>query len=168
METHGLNGDYERTYREWVASLTPAELDELKRNGLHKPLRDACTHRPVYSSTLNRAHDDPAPDDEEPESTTPITSESERMAMILLFLADSDNPRLELFTLMWVLGFPSMIGLSQAEVAAKFGLSRAAFSKRCLLMLNRFDLPPNRAQKSKQARATYRLTNGCSRSMPRT
>jgi hypothetical protein len=160
VETHGPNGEYERAYREWVASLTVAELDALKANGLHKPLRDNCTHRPDYSSALNRAHDSKASGDDERESTIPITNESERLAMILLFLADSDNPRLELFTLMWLLGFTSMIGLSQEAVAARFGLSKAAFSKRCLLMQARFQLPPNRAMKSKKSCETYRLTNG--------
>jgi hypothetical protein len=164
VETHGPNGEYERTYREWVASLSSAELAELKRNGLHKPLRDACMHTPDYSSALNRAHDDPAPN-QEPEPTTPITSESERLAMILLFLADSDNPRLELFALMWVLGFTSMIGLSQEEIASRFGQSKAAFSKRCKLIQHRFQLPPNRAMKKS---GEYKWTNGAMPLTPRT
>jgi hypothetical protein len=64
VETHGPNGEYERAYRQWVASLTPAEWEELKRNGLHKPLRDACMGTLDYSSVLNRAHN-AQPGDEE-------------------------------------------------------------------------------------------------------
>jgi hypothetical protein len=157
VELRGRNGEsYEEVYRRWISTLTPVELEELKANGLHKPLRDDCTHTPDYSSVLNRAHDDPASDDE-PESKTPITNESERLAMILLFLADSQNPRLELYTLMWLLGFTSMIGVSREAVAARFGLSKAAFSKRCKILQHRFCLPPNRAMKKS---TEYRWSNG--------
>ena len=162
MEHHGTNGEssYEKAFREWTASLTPAELEQLTRNGCDKPRRDTFnTGTADFSAILSRAHADEPADDLD-ESSVPITHASEQLALVLLYLAEAPDIRLELYAILFTFGFPCMMGQSQTEIAQRFGLTRAAFSKRCKLVQKKFSIAPARAMKTQAACDNYRLFNG--------
>lgn len=78
---------------------------------------------------------------------------------ILTLIADSKNPALDVEVLIAATGIPLRGGVSHSTIAAKFGITRAAFSARVKKTLKKLDLPNPRACKNEKASATYRLTN---------
>jgi hypothetical protein len=122
---------------------------------LERPDTARCVHTPEPVSF--DTHAAPAPVIESEPSTGDA---QEAVARIIIYLMDAPNPKLELDVLAYVFGFACAMGLSGAELAAKYGLSRAAFSKRAKEIQKRFNLRPSRAMKRESACAEYRLTNG--------
>jgi LysM repeat protein len=49
-------------------------------------------------------------------------------------------------------------GDSMSLIAKRYGVTRAAVSKRCVDITQRLNLPPSRAMRSLNARTTYRKT----------
>ncbi len=79
---------------------------------------------------------------------------------IAILIIDAANPRLEADTLAFMAGFYARMGKSGRELGARYGLTRAAWSKRCKAMQRRLNLEPSIFMKSKQACQSYALTNG--------
>jgi hypothetical protein len=69
---------------------------------------------------------------------------------------------------MFVFGFTSMMGMNQTAIAASFGQTRAAFSKRCIKLKRRFGITGVNGMRSEAAVRVYKLYNGAMRSTPRT
>lgn len=169
MATDGPNGEndyqarqavsdkvYVDSYKAWVASLSDEELREIAQLDLEEPECGYETFAPDYSDLLERT---PAAE-LEAEPAIAISDATERLGLVLLHLADSENIRLELYALLFVFGFTCMMGLTETEIAAKFGIARATFSKRCIKLKQRFNIPPSRSMRPASNCETYRLTNG--------
>ena len=155
------DADYQRRYREWVASLSPEDRRELERKGLTEP----CVQRhgagsatgDAADSPLMRLGDDPMRvPDPEPEVTEPETEHVwDAVRRVLGEVICHDNARLtaECLALVSGLCYP---GASMTEVARRHGITRAAVSKRCCELSELLQLRPSRAMRSLTARKRYR------------
>jgi hypothetical protein len=174
VETHGPNGEspyelrqdannreYCRAYQEWLANLTPEDLERIRQIELDQPLVDYHTWRPDSSSALTVA---PAAAQPEPEKvsteTTGNLDGSEALARLVLRVVDSPKPRYLCDALAVAFGLYARMGITGTAIAAKHGVCRAAFSKAVKEIQEEFGIAPSRPMKSKKACETYRLTNG--------
>ena len=66
-----------------------------------------------------------------------------------------DNARLSLECLALVTGL-TYDGDSMTRIATKYGVTRAAVSKRCVELTQALNLNPSRAMRSRKARTSYR------------
>jgi hypothetical protein len=148
QETH--DREYEIAYKAWIKTLTQEQFNELERARIAHPDFDRCTYTPEPPSF--DTHAAPAPVIE-PEPTTGDAQEA--IARIIIYLLGAPNPRLELDVLAYVFGFACQMGKSGAELAAKYGISRAAFSKRAKEVQKHFNLRPSRAMKNEEACREY-------------
>ena len=71
-------------------------------------------------------------------------------------LISEDNTRLTLDCLSIALGLRVYSGDSMTLIAKRYGVTRAAVSKRCVDIVERLKLPPSRAMRSETARRIYR------------
>lgn len=74
---------------------------------------------------------------------------------IVAELYATKNAKLSIECLSLVTGI-GYTGESETIIAERHGVTRAAVSKRCVELCERFNLPPARAMKSEDARASYR------------
>lgn len=149
---------YRREYQAWTKTLQPQELQTLKAKGLHHPvvgyhesesLRDISERNISYEPAYEVY---PAPESQK--------EKWELVERIAILIIDSPNPRLDADTLAFMAGFHIRMGKSGTELSAKYGLSRAAWSKRCKRLQEKLGLPPSRGMKSEAACRTYAITNG--------
>lgn len=156
------NAEYRREYETWFNSLPAADKQLLKQKGLHHALIDYHA-----SESSKDVCDRNFPTYEPAFEIYPPTESDKRMwelvERISILFMDAQNPRLEAHVLSFASGLSTQMGISGTEIAAKFGLSRAAFSKRCIQLKNKLGLPPSRAMKSEHACRTYAVTNGARR-----
>lgn len=150
------NAEYRDAYKVWMRKCTGEERQQFKQLHVDRPLIDYhISESPKDISDRNLA------EPMQPESTTHSHSgENERIMMVLLRISDASNPRLEVATLQFVFGFTAQMGVSGSQIAAKYGLSRAAFSKRCKELQKELRVSPSRAMKSQLACHVYAQTNG--------
>src|SRR4030095_4751576 len=128
---------YRREYASWLATLPPADRQALKQKGLHHALIDYhasesardVTERNISYEPAYEVY--PAPDSRK--------REYENLCRVAILIVDSANPRLEADILSFTLGLYTREGKSGTELAAKYGLSRAAWSKRCKRFQAQFD-----------------------------
>jgi hypothetical protein len=153
--------DYTTQYREWVATLPPAERRALAAQGLLEPEVDAMrlskgvdvtdTPPAVPAYGLNR--EEPAP-----AHTNAPTGDGEAawdaLRRVIGELICEDNARLSLECLALVTGV-AFDGSSMSTIAKRHGLSRAAVSKRCVALTDQLHLGRSRAMRSLTARSTY-------------
>jgi hypothetical protein len=78
--------------------------------------------------------------------------------LALLFI-DQGRRALNADCLAYVTGLAFRMGESGTSLARKHGITRQAFQKRCVDLMNQLGLPPSRAMKSKNARESYRASN---------
>ena len=153
------DAEYAREYREWYASLSPEEQRDLAKRGLDKP------SIPGYSSGTGMNRDaseipvtyDPALGDIEITNTYLATSTEYTMEVIRKFLhelAYQRNPSLTIECFMLVTGV-AYNGSSMTAIARKYGITRAAVSKRCIELSDLLGVHASRAMKSEQARKIY-------------
>jgi hypothetical protein len=154
---------YRKEYRAWLSQLPPAERQNLKALHLDRPLIDYHISESICDITERNFR---APALVEPDLSSPRLDARETAIRILIRVGDAANPRLEVATLQFVFGVNLLMGLSGTQIAAKYGLSRAAFSKRCKECQREFGIPPSRAMKSLQACEVYRFTNGATKTRP--
>ena len=154
---------YEREYKAWVKSLPADQRRELERQGLAAP--DLARHGngsakgDAADSPLMREGDDPAilPEPEPmPDAKAPdIEQVWDAVRRVLGEIVIHDNARLtaECFAVVSGLNYS---GASMTGIARKYGITRAAVSKRCVELTELLDLRPSRAMRSLTARKSYR------------
>lgn len=159
------NAEYERQYREWVASLPPEERRKLEADGLDKP--DTAHHGngsakgDAADSPLMKEGDDPAliPDPgPEPQPVQPPGTEQtwDALRRMLGEIICRDNARLTAECFAIAAGLTFSGGDSMMEIARRHGVTRAAVSKRCVELTELLGLRPSRAMRSLTARQAYR------------
>jgi len=84
---------------------------------------------------------------------------AEMLLKILLRIADSSNPKLDIEDLIAASGLPLRQGISHTEIAKKHGITRACFSARVKAMLKTLNLITPRACKAPDTKETYKLSN---------
>lgn len=95
----------------------------------------------------------------------PLDEETSRAARLIeqfvLILDEARNVKMTLQCMKLTMpsGIGYLEGSSMAEVAAKFGVTKAAISKQCLRLIEELNLPPSRHMRSEQARELARKTN---------
>ena len=153
------DAQYRREYETWFNSLPAVDRQTLKQKGLHHALIDyhaSESAKDISERNMAPAYEVyPAPD-----SDKRLWELVERVSILLI---DAPNPRLEADTLGFMAGFYIRMGKSGTELSAKYGLSRAAWSKRCKRLQIKLGLPPSRSMKSEQACRTYAVTNGATK-----
>jgi hypothetical protein len=158
------DAEYERTYREWVASLPPGERRRLERSGLDAP----CLQRHGNGAASGDAAESPlmsegcdpmlAPEPEpDPERRAPCSDEAvwDALRRVLGEVLGHGNARLTVECLALVSGL-AYTGASMSDIAKRHGVTRAAVSKRCVELTDILGLRPSRAMRSLTARQRYR------------
>jgi len=174
------DGEYRRGYEAWIASLSPEERRQAKALGLDAPflpgaasgMSDAATstrarceaaeiEEPDDNDALDERHEEIA-QQEEPAPANEITpgpSEERRMCRLLRRLIgelmSQSDAKLSMECLSLVTGL-TYDGDSMTRIASKYGVTRAAVSKRCVELTQALNLNPSRAMRSRKARSSYR------------
>jgi hypothetical protein len=159
------DAEYERAYREWIASLPADERRKLEAQGLADPCvtrhGNGAAKGDAADSPLMRHGDDPAlvadPDPEPNAHPDPCDAEAVHDAIrrVLGEVISHDNARLTAECIALVSGL-SYTGSSMTEIAERHGITRAAVSKRCVSLSTALNLPPARSMRSLHARDSYR------------
>jgi hypothetical protein len=152
------DAEYRREYAAWYASLPNEERQLLKKKGLHRALIDyhaSESDRDITERNLSQ----------EPDDQVFAVKDSEKRIWevvegIAILIIDAEKIRLEADTLAFMAGFYTRMGISGTELGAKYGLTRAAWSKRCKHLQRKLGLPPSRSMKSEEACRVYAGTNG--------
>ena len=153
------NAAYSQAYADWVAKLSPKQREELRDSGLDAPdLPSYRTYKPDHEAFVE--HVAASEDCDEDLDTIPETSDAvreEAMAMVRSILGEimsQDNARLALdcFALVTGVGY---LGESMTTIAKRHGVTRAAVSKRCIMIGNALNLPPSPAMRRLTARKAY-------------
>ena len=162
------DAQYQREYRAWIATLSAAELRNLKRQGLDVPMLakhgNGAPERDVAeSAAASYTPDIPAAADHEPVLQHHPDGQAMAMAMatriLRHFVADvlkDANARLTIECLAVAIGLSAYDGESMSSVARRHNITRAAVSKRCVDMTKKLSLPPSRAMRTEKARRIYR------------
>lgn len=83
---------------------------------------------------------------------------AEALFKFIAFIIDSSDYMREIDVAIAAIGFPIYQGSSYTALAKKHSISKQAFDKHVLRFQKNFQLPVTRAQKSPQARSSYRKT----------
>jgi len=165
------DADYARAYREWVASLPPTERAALEAGGLSDPdtTRHTSTFQPEASALDREAAPEPTPDDaaeladEPPPPATPTatfdhaaTAAADVLASFCARIRAHPSPLLAFDAACFASGLMDIEGLSEAALARRHGVTRAAFSKLVVQWADLFGLRPSRGMRTKRARRAYR------------
>jgi L-cysteine desulfidase len=154
--------EYDKAYREWLATLSPKERARMVELGLDKP---SCSY-----AGNGRRHDiselpvaAPAETDENDYESESLVAAREAGELLKGFLfriiEERRSPRLEAECISLAFGFGAASGLTQTAVAKRYGVTRAAVSKRVREIKEAFNLPASEFMKSDRARSVYALTN---------
>ena len=157
------DAEYERQYKEWIKSLPADKRRQLEAKGLAKP--DVQRHGngsakgDAADSPIMRQGDDPAlmPEPEPPHQPHAPDTEQiwDAVRRVLGEVIIHDNARLTAECIAIVSGL-NYSGASMTRIAAKYGITRAAVSKRCVELTELLGLRPSRAMRSLTAREAYR------------
>lgn len=155
--------EYGRDYDAWVKSMTPEERRQAEKLGVLKP----CLQRNGNGAADHDMADTPAashtPDiatlvdqeDEVPEVHS-MGSATDILRRLVADIIYEDNTRLTIDCLSIALGLRVYQGDSMTKIAKRYGITRAAVSKRCVDITERLNLSPSRAMRSEKARTIYR------------
>jgi DNA-binding phage protein len=157
------DAQYERDYEVWVKSMTPDERRNAEKLGVLKPClqrhgNGAADHDMADSPLASHEPDIAALVDHEeaqPE-THSMGSATEILRHLVADILSEDNTRLTMDCLAIALGLRVYAGDSMTKIAKRYGITRAAVSKRCVDITERLKLPPSRAMRSEKARKIYR------------
>ena len=151
--------EYAKSYREWVESLPPQERRELAALNLDKP------HAPGYSSGTGLDIDvadlavfeevaAPAEGEEIHDWQTAADLRTAEVIAKLVseILATDPSITIECLALVTGVGY---LGSSESDLARKYGLTRAAVSKKCIELSERLGIKNHRAMRTQQAREVY-------------
>lgn len=155
------DAEYEAAWK----NLTPAQRKQLEKGGIVGP--DLPTYRTCRlddSAIIEKiAGTEELPDEPDLESpdAEPCVREAGELLKAFLFriIDETRNPRLEAECISLAFGYGAAKGLTQTALAARYGVTRAAVSKRVREIKETFALPVSEFMKSDRARAVYSLTN---------
>lgn len=165
------NANYKKEYLEWVKSMSPEELKNLQDLGLDRPDVISTSINTGYSKdvaeTSGSSYDPatfiPISDEKEPEEVTDTPSKyeiniriSEAIQSVITQIVSSPNPLLTVECLMLASGIAYQ-GASETSIAKKHGLTRAAISKRCIVLADNIGIKNLRAMRSQKVRDQNRL-----------
>ena len=150
--------------RKWIENLSAAERRKLEAMGLLKPMldRSGATMRDEDASESIMASE--APDfataiDREPLAPVaeqPASAAGDVLASFCARVRGRANPALVFDAICYATGVTDVEGVSATELAAKYGITKQAFSKIAVEWCQTFGLQPSRSMKSKLARKVYR------------
>ena len=158
------DSEYKQAYTAWIATLTPAERAEVDGLGLAAPYIDPQgVGSPQFDEAraadlLSAEKSSPEPDPHDDAKLAQWRIEKrvrESTRKIVCEILGSKNARLTTECLSLVTGI-GYLGVSETSIAADFGITRAAVSKRCVELCKKLGLPPSRAMRSEEARNAYR------------
>jgi hypothetical protein len=160
------DADYEREYEAWVKSMTLEERREAEKLGLLKPClqrhgNGAPDHDVADSPAASHTPDIAALVDHEEDTkqqaiTAGMTEANRILRHLVADLLAEGNTRLTVECLAVALGLSAYNGESMTDIAKRYGVTRAAVSKRCVDITKRLNLLPSRAMRSELARKIYR------------
>ena len=153
--------EYAKSYREWVESLPPQERRQLASLNLDKPSAPGWSSGPALgtdAAELAIAEEivapDPDPDADHDWRVAADLRTAEVIAKLVCeLLANDPTLGVECLALSTGVGYE---GASEISIARKYGVSRAAVSKRCIELSERLGVKNRRALKSEEAREIYR------------
>lgn len=171
------NAEYDAAYGDWLASMTPSERRNLKAMGLHKALSPHAQSGAVESQRVDIFQEGAGFDDEGAEIDPNVTAEESapdapedgadamedaeagfrlKMGVILRKLVgellSARNRALAVECLSLATGI-AYDGVSQTEIAARFGITKAAVSRRCVELCDRLEIEPPRGMRQEAAAA---------------
>ena len=153
--------EYAREYEKWFASLSPEERRELASLGLDKPSAPGWSSGPAIGTDAGElaiaaeiVAPDPDPDADHDWRVAADLRVAEAIAKLVCELLAND-PTLGVECLALATGV-AYEGASEISIARKYGVSRAAVSKRCIELSERLGVKNRRALKSESAREIYR------------
>lgn len=170
------DAQYKREYSAWVESMPEEKRRELEKAGLDKPSIPGAASGMSDAATSNRARCEAAdieepdanaePQDEQTEEPAPGASadghphsEERRMHRLVRRLVGElmgqADGKLSMECLSLVTGL-TYDGDSMTRIASKYGVTRAAVSKRCVELTQALNLKPSRAMRTRSARQSYR------------
>jgi hypothetical protein len=169
---------YSSAYRAWVASLPPEERARLAAQGLATPdtvRRTSTRQGDAHVLAITAAADPaPSPDFDADEEATPgpravdstalpavpeedhAHAAADVLASFCARIRSHPNPLLALDAICFATGLMAVEGLSEAALAARHGVTPAAFSKLAVQMSDTFGIPPSRGMRSHRARRAHR------------
>ena len=152
--------EYAREYEKWFASLSPEERRELASLGLDKPSAPGWSSGPAIGTDAGElaiaaeiVAPDPDPDADHDWRVAADLRVSEAIAKLISELLSNDAT-LATECLALISGV-CYTGASENSIAKKYGMTRAAVSKRCIELCERVGVKNFRAMKSEQAREIY-------------
>lgn len=165
------NEAYRKAYADWVASLPPDKLEELRLKGLHEPMPDGSAgptpaERDTEKETAYANHIasllvqdfelplEPGDEGHTPEGTAEPEMSPLRLRALRDFLCARGNPECAWAALRYLLGFGTC-----EEHARALGLTKQAFAYHVRTTQEALHLPPLGNQKSLRARKQYALAN---------
>jgi hypothetical protein len=152
--------EYERAYAAWLASMSPQEREQLAALGLDSPeipKRSAgigLSCDAAEQSAAQTLEEIAAPDPDEGVSEADLRVCEVIQKLIGELIVDR-NPALAVECLALVSGICYQ-GSSMIGIAKRYGLTRAAVSKRCVELAERLGVKNLRPMKSESARQIYR------------
>lgn len=169
------DAEYSSAYREWIASLPPDEYARLTAQGLSQPdisrqtstrehdealiTRTQSSEPPPGADVVFTAPHAPVPGASPDLSDSPAVTATAAADILAAFCARiraHPNPLLVFDAACYASGLMGIEGLSEKALAARHGVTRAAFSKLVVQWSETFGLPPSRGMRSKRARNSYR------------
>lgn len=157
------DSDYQQAYQAWVDSLPPEERQQLAALGLDQPLMSDAAgsgFRDVADASccavLPAAFEEDSEEGAEPEG--PCSDREEVLHLVRRLVGEllsKDNVSLSVECLALTTGI-AYLGDSMTDIARRYGVTRAAVSKRCVEFADALGLAPSRAMRSTEARQSYR------------
>lgn len=161
------DAEYRRQYAVWLAGLTPEKLARVKAAGLGQPVPDESGHganfreRDLAETPLASEESHPLdriePTCDQPGYQAQRTDAEEIWDILRRLVGDlltHSNSQLSLECLALVSGV-SFLGDSMSAIAKRYGVTRAAVSKRCVELSENLGLPPSRSMRALTARDAY-------------
>ena len=152
--------EYAREYEKWIQSLPPDERAQLAALGLDRPSAPGWSSGPALgldAAELAVAEEVAAPVENEEIHDWRVAADlrvAEAINKLLSeFLANDPSLGVECIALATGIAYE---GASENAIAKKYGVSRAAVSKRCIELAERLGVKNRRALKSEEAREIYR------------
>jgi hypothetical protein len=153
--------EYAREYEKWIHSLPPDERRELASLGLDRPSAPGWSSGPALgldAAELAVAEEVAAPDpdptaDHDWRVAADLRTAEAIAKLVCELLANDPTLGIECLALSTGIAYE---GASEISIAKKYGVSRAAVSKRCIELAERLGVKNVRAMKSETAREIYR------------
>ena len=170
--------------REWLARMTPEERGKLESEGLLAPMlpkdgvangcgiEEDTANSPLASVDAPRVSASDSLDailadyphleqaiEERARKMNGGSNAGDTLRKLALLFIDQGRRALNADCLAFVSGLAVRMGETGTSIAARHGITRQAFHKRCNEIRSEFGLPPSRAQKSDKSKCNYRLSN---------